>query len=123
MVVFAVNLLFRMVIMSVAVIIMGLSLLHTKWMRMRLWNMEMMILINHIMICALEVDGLSARLDILIWVRLLFKGFCGWMSLLGYFMLMQLLQSLCSVKLTVSCLCMKRNLEGGRCGMCSTEWL
>ena len=65
MVVFAVNLLFRMVIMSVTVIIMGLSLLRTKWTLMRLWNMEMMILINHIMIFALEVDVLSARLDIL----------------------------------------------------------
>lgn len=65
MVVFGVNLLFRVVIMSVAVIIMGLSRLRTKWMLMRLWNMEMMILINHIMIFALEVDGLSARLDIL----------------------------------------------------------
>ena len=62
---YAVNLLFRMNIMSVAVIIMGLSLLRTKWMLMRLWNMEMMILINHITIFALEVDGLSARLDIL----------------------------------------------------------
>lgn len=98
MVVIAVNLLFRIVFMSVAVIIMGLSLLHTKWMRMRLWNMEMMILINHIMIFALEVDGLSARLDILTWVRLSFKGFCGWMSLLGYFMFMYLLQRLYSVK-------------------------
>lgn len=65
MAVFAVNLLFRVVIMSVAVIIMGLSLLHTKWMLMRLWNMEMMILLNHITIFALEVDELSARLDIL----------------------------------------------------------
>lgn len=97
MVVIAVNLLFRIVFMSVAVIIMGLSLLHTKWMLMRLWNMEMMILINHIMISALEVDGLSARLDILTWVRS-FKGFCGWISLLGYFMLMYLLQRLYSVK-------------------------
>jgi hypothetical protein len=65
MVVLAVNLLYGMVIVSVAVIIMDLSLLHTKWMHMRLWNMEMMIPINHIMISALEVGGLSARLDTL----------------------------------------------------------
>jgi hypothetical protein len=32
---------------------------------MRLWNMEMMTLLCHIMIFALEVGELSARLDML----------------------------------------------------------
>jgi hypothetical protein len=56
---------YRIVAMFVAVTIMDLSLLHIKLMPMRLWSMEMMTLISHIMIFALEVDGLSVRLDIL----------------------------------------------------------
>jgi hypothetical protein len=55
-----------MVIMFVAVTIMGLSHLHSKKMHMLLWSMEMMTLISHIMNFALEVDGFSARLGILI---------------------------------------------------------
>jgi hypothetical protein len=51
--------------MFVAVTIMDLSHLHIKLMRMRLWNMEMMTLISHIMIFAVVVDGLSVKLVIL----------------------------------------------------------